>query len=248
MSISQRPLRYLLLSFCVLAVFSQAALAQTRATQDTLWAKAVALAEANQNWMPTQWHEMETIFDKNGKVEETSEYLLHLGLTPDNNLDVQIIKAVKNGKDNLKEARKELEANADAYTRDDPEDNLFDPSIQHTVTATRSGEVKRINGRACAGFTYVQKTRAGTWAGTAWLDAETGMPVQVEATMRGLPMEEDGIEVTALTSITHFNVSAPDAWYPVKVVVDVGFNAKYAVFSFKGSSKTTITLSGYERI
>ena len=248
MSISQPPKRFLLLSLCMLAVFSQATLAQTRATQDTLWAKAVALAEANQNWMPTQWHEAETIFDKKGKVEETSEYLLHLGLTPDNNLDVQIIKAVKNGKDNLKEARKELEANADAYTRDDPEDNLFDPSIQHTVTATRSGEVKRIKGRACVGFTYVQTTQEETWAGTAWLDAETGRPAQVEATMRGLPINEDGIEVIALTSITQYNVSAPDAWYPVKVVVDVGFNAKYAVFSFKGSSKTTITLSGYERI
>ena len=248
MSISQPPPRYLLLSLCMLALLSQATLAQTRATQDTLWAKAVALAAANENWMPTQWHEAETIFDKKGKVEETSEYLLHLGLTPDNNLDVQIIKAIKNGKDNLKEARKELEANRDMYARDNPEDNLFDPSIQHTVTATRSGEVKRINGRACAGFTYVQTTQEGMWAGTAWLDAETGMPAQVEATMKGLPIKEDGLEVTALTSITQYNVSAPDAWYPVKVVVNVGFNAKYAVFSFKGSSKTTITLSRYERI
>ena len=248
MSISHLPPRYLLPSLCMLAVFSQATLAQTRATQDTLWAKVVALAAANENWMPTQWHEAETIFDEKGKVEETTERLLHLGLTPDNDLDVQVIKATKNGKDNLEEARKQFEANRDTFARDDPEDNLFDPSIQHTVTATRSSDVKRINGRAYVGFTYVQTTQEGDWTGTAWLDAETGMPAQVESTPKGLPMREDGIEVTALTSITQYNVSAPDVWYPVKVQIDIRFKAKYAVFSFKGISKTTITLSGYERL
>ena len=247
MSISQPPKRFLLLSLCMLAVFSQATLAQTRATQDTLWAKAVALAEANQNWMPTLWHEAETIFDKKGKVEETTERQLLLGVMPDGNLDVQVTRATKNGKDDLETARRELEASKEAYARDNPEDNLFDPSIQHTVTATRSSDVKRINGRAYVGFTYVQTTQEGDWAGTAWLDAETGMPAQVESTPQGLPMKEDGVEVRALTSITHFNVSAPDAWYPVKVQIDVEFKAKYAVFSFKGTSKTTITLSGYER-
>lgn len=248
MSIPQYPSRTLLLSLCVLALYAQAALAQTHMAQDTLWAKAVALAAANDNWMPTQWHETETILDKKGRVEETSEIQYRLGITPDNNLDVQVINATKNGEDILQEARSALEGSTPMNARENPEDNPFDPALQHTITATRSPTTKRIDGRAYVGFAYVQATQEGDWTGTAWLDAETGMPIQFESTPKGLPMKEDGIEVQALTSITHYNISAPDAWYPVRVQVNVGFKARYAVFSFKGTSKTTITLSGYERL
>lgn len=244
----QRSARYWLLSPCTLVLFSQAILAQVHASPDTLWTKAVALAEANQHWVPTQWREVETIFDKNGKVEETNELHLRLSRTSTSALNVEVLRATKNGKDNANEIRSELEANGDMLVRDYPEDNLFAPSIQHTVSATRSSNVKHINGRTYIGFTYVQTTPEGDWMGTAWLDAETGMPAQVESTPKGLPMKEDGVEVLALTSVTQYNVSAPDAWYPVTVQLDIAFKAKYAVFSFRGISKTTITLSGYRRI
>ena len=248
MLISRLTPRYVLLSLCILALSPQATLAQTHAAKDTLWAKAVAIAEANESWMPSQWQETEIVFNKKGKVEETTARQLHLGLTPDYDLDVQLIKATKNGKDNLEEARRELEANRDMNTRESPEENPFDPAIQHTITVTRSSEVKRIDDRAYVAFTYVQKTQEGDWTGTAWLDAETGMPVQVETKPKGLPMKEDGVEVQALTSTTHYNVSAPDAWYPLDVQIDIVFKIKFVVFSFKGTSKTTITLSGYEKL
>jgi len=232
----------------MLVLSSQGAHAQSHTTQDTLWAKAVATAAANKNWMPTQWHETETISNKKGKIEETSNRLLRLGLAPDNGLDVQVIKATKNSQNNLEKTREEVEANRDTFIRDNLEDNLFDPSIQHTVTVKRSGEVKHIAGRACIGFRYIQTTQEGDWAGTAWLDAETGLPALVESAPQGLPIEEDGFKVLALTSITEYTFSSPEAWYPVNISIALQFEAKYAAFTYKGSSKTTITLSEYQRI
>lgn len=239
--------RFLLLSPCTLVLFAQAVLAQAHANPDTLWTKAVALAAANQHWVPTHWRETETIFDKNGKVEETNELRLHLRRTSTSALDIDVLSATKNGKDNADKVRSELEVNGGAFARDYPEDNLFAASNQHTVRATQSGEMKRINGRTYIGFSYVQTIPEGNWAGMAWLDAETGIPAQVESSPTDLPMKEDGLDVLSLTSVTTYNVSAPDAWYPITVQLDIAFRAKYAVFSFNGISKTTITLSGYER-
>ena len=72
MLISRLTPRYVLLSLCILALSPQATLAQTHAAKDTLWAKAVAIAEANESWMPSQWQETEIVFNKKGKVEETT--------------------------------------------------------------------------------------------------------------------------------------------------------------------------------
>lgn len=247
MSLSHRRTRLIMLVVLVPLLSTRALGAQAGIAQDTLWAKAVALAKANQGWVPASWHEEETVYNKKGKVEETTELQLRFGATPDGNIDVHVEHATKNGKDNVAAAQRTLEQYKDAYLRDNPEDNLFDPSIQHTITARRTSEVKQINGRTYVGFSYTQTIQEGDWSGIAWLDAETGWPIQVESAPELLPIKEEGIEIQALKTITHYDVGSHDAWYPVTVQVEADFKGKYAFFSYEGTSKSTITLSGYER-
>lgn len=217
-----------------------------RAPVDSLWHKAVALAAHNQHWMPTHWQETETVYNAEGAIEETTLYHVRLTPTDTGEPDLQLIKATYNGADILQATQAEFASQRAAYLQENPEDDPFNPALQHTLEVTATDQVRQIAGRDHVAMRYTQKTAKGTWSGTAWLDAVTGRPAEVEMQPNALPRHVDDLTIEGLKTTIRYRVDDPTAWYPIHVSVETAFTLTYAFFfSFTGTSTTEIVLSAY---
>jgi hypothetical protein len=92
----------------------------------------------------------------------------------------------------------------------------FAPECQDRVEAERTGETRTVRGRPCAGFRWVLEQAEGkVFSGTAWLEQDTGVPVEIQFEVVPLPDRVDAL----LTRIV-YQSSPSGHWYEKEMHIE----------------------------
>ncbi len=199
-------------------------------SKEHLWQKAVGLAAAAEDAkiVPGTLYMSTIVKKKDGTVESDSTVKFRT-VDKGDELDMELLSAVENGKDVTEEARKKNEEEKkDSKERKDGEplsvsigDNPFDPGVQKSVKAVYKMDVV-VDGRAASIFTFTEKSPDGKsmLKGRAWLDSTTGMPIKVESTTDPLP---DHVE--KMTTTTRYKTTQDGLWVPESCLIagEAGF-------------------------
>jgi hypothetical protein len=164
------------------------------APADPLWSRAVEASARAAQWSPGEMRLAIEMANDEGTVLETWDNRYRLSVDGDGILRTEVVAAIHNGKDETEKERKaqekrERRMQADGGTSmsgfgDDP----FAPAVQGSVQIRRLAGTREIGGAACIGYDFtIVKPKDVTVAGTAWLDAATGMPVEYTSSTRPLP-------------------------------------------------------------
>lgn len=212
---------------------------------DALWERAVALAGANSAWKPGRTHTRTEMLKGDGTVKGVEEIWTTLSEEEGGELTEELVEARMNGKDitpkkrkehtRLREqARKEKEKAGREADRES-DDNPFLPSVQADVSAHRMQRTKDIDGRPCRGYEVAQRMNGGeTMKGIAWLDEETGAPLELTLSPDPLPKF-----VKRMSMTFRYVYTAPDRWFPVELRIE---GAGGVLFT-KKAFRSVVTLS-----
>jgi hypothetical protein len=170
-----------------------------------LWEKAAAYMAKN-HWVPGKIIEHERTFNLKGKLEEETRFALSFSPGKHSSIKLQLLAAEENGKDISKRVQSTIGGNVtlDELVGDSP----FAPDKEQQVTSRLNGQQRLINGRDCAGFTFVHRTADETIEGTAWLDQKTGLPVEVYSTVTSVPFMEDDVKITTFKTSEYFTITS----------------------------------------
>jgi hypothetical protein len=175
-----RPLRVLLpLLFFALPVFASSG-------ADPLWQKAVEISAAVKNWVPGEASLVLELVDDKGAVQESWRSWYHITLSATGSVTMAVTRAEHNGADTTqKELESQKKRSAMPFSMGD---NPFDPLVQGAVAEHGRPDAVMVESRQCAVFDFTLKKKDGAvLSGTAWLDAESGAPVQVSYGISPLP-------------------------------------------------------------
>lgn len=184
---------------------------------DSTWDRAVDIYEPNSGWESGRM-EIITIQSNRRGVTKSSEHRIFKTILLDGKSRTELEYAEKDGAD-ITEA--ELENNSS-----DPEDeggpdlsdifpNPFDPSIQDSVERSRIGDVSTAEGVSVIEYEFrVPIDDDRFFAGSAWLDPISGVPVQIDATIEPLPRFAH-----FLRFVIQFSNDA-ERWYPVELTME----------------------------
>jgi hypothetical protein len=161
---------------------------------DPLWTLAVEASGRAARWSPGEMRLAIEMADEAGKVLETWDNRYRLSVDGSGVVRTEVVSAIHNGKDETeKEGRAQEKREGDSRSGgsspmagfgDDP----FAPGVQDTVQVRRLDGTRVIAGRACIGYDFtIAKPKNATVAGTAWLDAATGFPVEYTSAPSPLP-------------------------------------------------------------
>lgn len=192
--------------------------------QDSLWQKAVALSGANEDWVPGLLVVRMEMLDGRGKAQSVEETWLKMSLGPDGKIKKDLIKQVKDGKvkdgpETKVEARSgegKKKGERAKTSISISSDNPFSPKVQGNVSAKRTAQPKTILGKPCAGYEFKLSTKEGkTLSGTAWLEEPTGIPLEIQYTVRPLPAH-----VQRLSTLVRYETTPEGAWCPREMVME----------------------------
>ncbi len=193
---------------------------------DPLWEMAVAVARrSEQARIVPHMMEMDSVIKKrDGSVDHRGTLVFKIaGFGAD--AEAQVVSATRDGKDVTEKARAEEERNRERAKRDQeksgeardtvelsPSYHPFAPEAQDRVSASRLGPA-RLDGRNAVLFSFTQRLARGrgVLAGKAWLDAQTGEPLQVEVSPVPLPKHVDRM----LTRV-RFELTPEGWWVPIR--------------------------------
>ncbi len=196
---------------------------------DALWLKAVETARRAEesNVVPLAAKVETTVKKKNGAVEHRSTVVLRSVNRGGSALETEVVSAVEDGKDVTHEARKAEEEGRrrhDAPKGGDSEAPVevtldyhpFSPKSQARVSCHRLGEAV-LNGQKAVLYSFRQDSASGKASveGRAWLDEETGTPLQVQASPDPLPRF-----VNRMTTTVRFEVTADGRWQPKSSILE----------------------------
>ncbi|MFH1177070.1 MAG: hypothetical protein V1750_06645 [Acidobacteriota bacterium] len=209
---------------CFSTAFAVLIGASSTTAQDPLWEKAVGLASrAKERGLAPGRLEMDAFVKKpNGTVEQKSTAVFTV-VTEGEESRTELISATQNGKD-VTERLKAEEARAQQRDKEErgrkdkhevtvelePGYHPFLPKVQPQVTYQRRGDAL-LDGRKVVLFSFRHAADDGksALAGRAWLDPETGVPLQVEVSPIPLPKHVD-----LMMSTTRFEAAADGLWHP----------------------------------
>jgi len=224
------------ITFFILLVFSAAG-ASGAQISDPLWSAAVKNASQTANWVPGDAAFLIQLVDDKGMPQETWQTWYHLSASSTGDVVLDVVRAEHNGKDTThKEQETQKKRKNMPFTMGD---NPFDPLVQDAVVARRLPDTALKNGVTCAAFDFRMKKRDATViSGTAWVDAHSGMPVEVSYGAQPLPRG-----VFTMTMSLLFSPAAPGQGLLSEVVLEgVG-----GFLFIKRNFRSTITLGGYWR-
>jgi hypothetical protein len=167
---------------------------------DPLWLKAIESAARAKQWSPGEMRLAIEMADDKGKVLETWDNRYRLSLGTDGAVHTEVVSAVRNGKDETRkereaQAKREVQAERGGSAQPDGEsawagflDDPFDPAMQDTAHIRLLEGTREIAGTACIAFAFnLSKPKNTAVEGTAWLNAATGLPVEVVSSPKPLP-------------------------------------------------------------
>jgi hypothetical protein len=204
---------------------------------DSLWQKAVAIAEANRDAIPgTMFSTVENLDDK-GKPKETEQRWMRFSLGPDGQVTSEITKVVKDGKDvtaaeqakqkaeqaktkteqgRKKDEKREKEKTDGVRVEFGSGDDVFSAATGATTSVKPLDEKKTIENKQCVGYAFTQKRKSGeTLEGTAWLEESTGVPVRTQYTPKPLPKYTKRMQTTV-----EYKHSPEGSWHPKRYTVE----------------------------
>ena len=191
-----------------------------------LWSKAVQVAAANEGWVPGSVHTLLEVRDGDKKLETTKEIWSKLTKAPDGSPKPQvvIVKATDDGKDVTEQEQKKAKDHLDKQKKAKDEvkeiklefSHPFEPNRQGQVKAERTGETRTVQAKTCVGFRWqVTQTEGTIISGTAWLDQDTGVPVQIQFVLDPLPDAVKALE----TKVT-YQTQADGSWLSKEMTIE----------------------------
>jgi hypothetical protein len=211
----------------MLTLLALAAAAPLRAGPgpDSLWAKAVALYEANANWVPGSVYVHMQEVDKHGepKDDRGHEVWTRLYLNEEGELEDELVRMLDDGEDVTEEEKAKREEEEAEREEDDDGDRVtmegyvpFDPEHQDGITIRPGDEEDVVDGRRYAVYEFEDERENEdeddddeemTVKGKVWLDVETGIPLRMVYTTDPLPKRVKKM----VTSVT-YEYGGPDSW------------------------------------
>jgi len=117
--------------------------------------------------------------------------------------------------------------------------NPFDPETQDRLSVRVNNQSRNVGGRDCAGYVFeVRNTNGPTARGIAWLEKETGVPVEI-ANMTLDPLPDKHLKGLAVT--TRYELATNGAWR----VKEMRTIAKASMLFISFDVHSTITFSEY---
>lgn len=161
---------------------------------DPLWSRASEAVGRAKAWVPgSTVFRLEMTDDKGAPTGESQETWYSLSAGADGSVVTEVVRSIKNGKDNTAEDReKQAKQNRDRK-KDGPAqpfsmgDNPLDPDSRKDVEAKPGSGSRTIEGLACVPYEYVMKTKAGRILGTVWISRDNGAPLEVTVVQDPLP-------------------------------------------------------------
>ncbi len=216
------------------------------APADPSWLKAVESASRGKEWSPGEMRLAMEMADDKGKVLETWDYRYRLSSDVDGAVRTEVVSASHNGKDETQkereaQAKREAQAERDGSARrgggsdwttylDDP----FDPAKQDAVEVRLLEGTSEIGGRTCVAFAFTMSRPKNTLIeGTAWLDAATGLPVELVSSPKPLPRAVHELVTTVR--------------YADGFVSEVRIEGSGSLLFFKRRFVSVVTLGGWFR-
>lgn len=171
------------------------------------------------------------MLDKRGQATETTEIHFRIVQGPDGDLDQEMLKYIENGKDVTAAKQAEMEkAQAEAdkkgkktENRDDEEVSvgvevagIFHPDLQKGTSVKPGVRRLAVGGTMGLEHGFSQKQKDGSvLKGTAWLDRETGLPLEVDYVPDPLPKH-----VKEMTTVLRYGPGTSDRWHAVEMVTE----------------------------
>jgi hypothetical protein len=198
---------------------------------DGLWQMAETYLAEHQ-WVPGEVWVSEKVLDLQGNLEEERTLLMGLSAGPDHTIHRRLITAEENGAAITAAERSELEGPT-SWT-ELMGDSPFSPTKGQKVKHWRNGDQRQIEGHTCIGFGYELTTAEALIQGVAWLDKDSGLPVELTAEVMSVPFKEDGFKITAYAETNHFSLSAGGDCFLIHSEVEM----KISAWGFKGLVET----------
>ncbi len=209
-------------------VSAHAALVSAGEGIDSLWARGVSLAEANDGWVPGSIYMHMQEVDKHGqpKDDKGHEVWTRLYLGEDGEVESEMVKVLEDGEDITEEEKSKMEEEEAGEDDDEGEEGgrmtmesytPFDPEYQDGLDLRATGEEEVVDGRRCAVFEFEDVRESededddeegGTVIGRAWLVVETGIPLKTEYTTDPLPKR-----VKKMNTTIFYEYGGPNSWY-----------------------------------
>ena len=210
------------------------------APPDPLWQKALSVARTNTDWVAGLVVMRSEVLRK-GETNGVHEIWKRSTLDKNNEVVTQTVKVLEDGKDVTEEERKNEKAKKGEpkKTSNQGPANPFDPETQDRLSVRVNNQSRNVGGRDCAGYVFeVRNTNGPTARGIAWLEKETGVPVEI-ANMTLDPLPDKHLKGLAVT--TRYELATNGAWR----VKEMRTIAKASMLFISFDVHSTITFSEY---
>ncbi|MBT3272033.1 MAG: hypothetical protein HN368_02675 [Spirochaetales bacterium] len=177
---------------------------------DELWNRAVARFSMNSGWIAGKTEVVSENYNRKGKLKSIERRFTR-SRPQSGGAETEILFVEKDGVDVTAEEREKaekerIEQNEEDRTQDENSEsgsgsdtgfpNPFDPNRQDVVEYQRNGKTLRVDGVSLVGFDFSMQVEEETvYVGVAFLDPDTGTPVELEATMDPLPRFADFVRL-----------------------------------------------------
>lgn len=218
-----------MLACCGLAGQVQAG--DTPQSMSQLWEKASAYSSSH-HWVPGRLVQHELTCDLRGRVEEDRRLVIGYSPGSRNQIRKDLLSAEENGKDvswKLRAAQEET-VSLEKLIGDSP----FTPADGQQVSFHFNGERRSIKGHVCFGFGFIFITGKATVEGSAWLDKQTGLPVEIHSRVISVPFMQGSAKVASYMKSEYYiltgkgdcllertqvemDVAVPKLWFKGKV-------------------------------
>ena len=206
----------------------------TDARRDPLWLKALEVARTNSQWVAgLVITRSEVMAGGEAKVHEVWQ---RSSLGTHGEVVTKTVKVIEDGKDvTAEETRKNEKARK---PNNQGAGNPFDLNVQKRLLLVVTNQSRTAAGTDCVGYWFeVRNTNGPTTRGVAWIQKETGIPLQIE-NMRLDPLPDKHLKQVAVT--TDYEVTT-NGWH-VKEMRTVGH---MKVLFINAEFHSTTTFSEY---
>jgi hypothetical protein len=206
-------------------------------TKDPLWSKAVAVATANADWVPGLVITRSEVLHK-GEVVGVYEMWQRSKLGPKSEVVTETVKILEDGKDVTKEEEKTRKGKSETKKADgNGGGNPFDASVQDRLSLKVMDRSRVIAEQTCVGYAFeLRNTNGPVVRGTAWLEKETGLPLEIEnMTLDPLPDKH----LRQLILATRYETTTNGTWFAKMMTA----NSTVSVMLIKADTRTTTTFS-----
>jgi hypothetical protein len=244
----------ILISFASLAAVMLCCIStsQAEAPTDSVWLKAVALSELNDNLVPGSIRTYMQETDKYGRPKDDQKYYetwAKLMLGEDGQVQSEIVKAIENGED-VTEKRKAEEEEAKKKNEDEEGEESeshemegyspFDSERQERLSISRMPAEETLDGKNAIVYQFSELTEDDeTIGGRAWLEAGTGIPLKVEYTVVPLPKR-----VKEMVTTMEYEYIPPD----FLIVKHMTIQATGGILFIKKHFRMEMTFTDYWRL